>query len=374
MLNILACLVLGSGSDTLPNEVAALENLHEIWRVATGGTSHDFEVSTRRLSQDRPLGDLGLWSRSRQKPHQTQNSVLYRLSDGSIVSAQFDRDKDTAYMPVHEESDLRERAVKIAALLTPKRFSSRSEQSFFHQDRSEFWLQWSYVVDGYPTHQGPLFLALDARTSKPVRLHAPSFDWKTDAIVKPKFTEEECYKVAWAKYLEVKPIAVALHSRKGARWVAPRFEQDPAELAKATVPIAYWASDKYRAHLAEQRAALAYSFGFGWQDVLVDAVTGEAMLVWGGNLYGDQYDTLFHTSRNLTGRVWHLPLNPKAAGTLRLIDYAGRPQTTRIALVSDNLTLVGQYFAPRKLLWVDHPAGTKCYEVTGELARVLAKE
>jgi hypothetical protein len=129
--------------------------------------------------------------------------------------------------------------------------------------------------------------------------------------------------------------------------------------------------------LAEQRAVLAYSFRFGWQNVLVDAVTGEAMLVWGIDLRDSGRSVGERTLTDpVPGKTWHLIKEPKVTGSLRVsMSRATRSVATKmIALRSDQLTLVGQYDPASKLLWVDHSAGAKCYEVTGELARVLAKD
>lgn len=364
------------GSDTLPNEQTVLDRLQGIWRAATGGANNDLEVSTRRRSEAGPFGGLNLWSRNGQKPHQSSSQVLYRLGDGTVVSAQFDRERETAHLPVLPESLLRERALTVVALLAPSRFSVRCDGQGFTEDRSEFDLTWSYVCDGYPTHRNPIQLRLDARTSKPIRLHAPSFNWRTDPAVKPRFSEEHCYQVAWAKYMEVKPMAVAPESHFGLRWVGADVEQDPALVAKATIPFAYWASDKYRSHNAEKRAVLAYSFWFGWQCVLVDAVTGEPMMVYGIDLDSQGRSSAAPPPTDpVIGRTWHLVTNPKVVGKLEPVDVKAETTagTKLVGLSGDKLALVGHYDAKTRTLKVEHPSGTRHYRATGELARALER-
>ncbi|MCC7433475.1 MAG: hypothetical protein IT363_02240 [Methanoregulaceae archaeon] len=357
------------GTSILPNEEIALEKLQSIWRAATGGTTREPFVVTNRWSS----GD----GKSGQLTFSNSDTLSYHFADTRIYSGQFAREKDTAHMPVLHESILNERALAVVTLLVPSRFTFRAEAQGYAEDRSDYRLSWSFMVDGHPTHWNPVDLHIDARTSKPIRLRAPSFPWTTDPALKPRFSEEHCYQTAWAKYLEVKPISVAAEVRYGARWVSPKLEQDPETLARATIPYAYWASDKYRVHLAEQRAVLAYSFRFGWQNVLVDAVTGEAMLVWGIDLRDSGRSVGERTLTDpVPGKTWHLIKEPKVTGSLRVsMSRATRSVATKmIALRSDQLTLVGQYDPASKLLWVDHSAGAKCYEVTGELARVLAKD
>lgn len=366
MLTLLASLVLSTGSDPLPNESVALEKLQVIWRAATGGSSAAPQTVKRRRSGD-GVAELVFGGNDR---------ISYRLGDGSIFSGNFAPEADTAHMPVVIEAVLLERIGEVLNLMASKRFTPRIERGAFSDDSNRFGVSWSYVVDGYATHRNPFVLILDARTSKPLRLHAPSFNWATDPSIRPQFTEEACYEAAWVKYMQVKPIAVAPEARFGLRWVAASIERSPEEIARATAPIAYWASDKYRLHVAENRALLVYSFWFGWQNVLVDAVTGEAICVDGFDPGQSRSAGAEDVSKSVLDRTWRLPTGSKAEGTLKVVEgQGGRSAKARlVGLVSDKLTLVGHYDRASKLLWVDHPAGTKCYEVTGELARVLAKE
>lgn len=366
MLTLLACLTLSTGSDSLPNESIALEKLQAIWRAATGGSSAGpLAVSSRRLG--RGVATIVFSGSDR---------IAYRLDDGSIYSAHFVPERDTAHLPVVIESVLLQRVGEVLNLMASNRFTPRIERGAYSEDSNRFGVSWSYVVDGYPTHRNPFVLILDARTSKPLRLHAPSFDWATDPSIRPQFTEEACYEAAWAKYMQVEPIAVAPEVRYGLRWVEALIERTPEEVAQATAPIAYWASDKYRGYVAEKRAVLAYSFGFGWQNVLVDAVTGAAISVIGADLSQSRSAGAEQASKSILERAWRLPTGSKAEGTLKLTEHEGKkPAKARlVGLVSDQLTLVGHYDPASKLLWVDHPAGAKCYEVTGELAHELAKD
>lgn len=366
MLNILASLVLSTGSDMLPNESVALEKLQLIWRAATGGSSAAPQMVIRRRSGD-GVAELVFGGNDR---------ISYRLGDVSIYSGNFAPERDTAHMPVVIESVLLQRVGEVLNLMASKRFTPRIERGAYSDDSNRFGVSWSYVVDGYATHRNPFVLILDAPTSKPLRLHAPSFDWATDPSIKPQFAEEACYEAAWAKYMQVKPIAVAPEARFGLRWVEASIERTPEEVAQSTAPVAYWASDKYRGHVADKRAVLVYSFWFGWQNVLVDAVTGEAICVDGFDPGQSRSAGAEQASKSILDRAWRLPTGSKAEGTLKLTEYEGKKSAKArlVGLVSDQLTLVGQYDPASKLLWVDHPTGTKCYEVTGELTRVLAKD
>lgn len=365
MLSLLAYLALSTGSDPLPNESVALEKLQAIWRASTGGSGWSSQAIRYRIAPG-VLADLVF---------SNNDTVSFHPDDARIVWGQFAPERDTAHIPVLSEPILLVRVGAVLKLLAPGRLTPRIDRSVYSEDSNRFLVSWSYVVDGYPTHRTPINLAIDARTSKPLRLHAPSFDWTTDPSMRPQFTEEACYEAAWAKYMQVKPIAVAPETRFGLRWVGASIEQTPEALAKATAPFAYWASDKYRGHVVEKRAVLAYSFWFGWQNVLVDAVTGEAIMVFGADLSQSRSAGTEQASKSVLDRTWQLPTNPKAKGTLKLTEHEGRrsAKARLVGLVSDQLTLVGHYDPASKLLWVDHPAGAKCYQVTGELARELAK-
>lgn len=366
MLPFIAYLTINASTDTLPNEQAALTKLQTVWRAATGGSGfRQPPIRNRWTSADRSTGELTFTN---------SDNLSYHFSDTRIYDGQFSREKDTAHLPVLSERLLLERSLAVIELLAPRRFTARYDSHGFSVDRSEFALTWSYVCDGYPTHRNPIQLRLDARTSNPTRLRAPSFNWRTDPAVKPRFSEEHCYQVAWAKYMEVKPMAVAPESHFGLRWVGADVEQDPALVAKATIPFAYWASDQYRSHLAEKRAVLAYSFWFGWQCVLIDAITGEPMMVYGIDLYSQGRSSAATTPPDpVIGKTWHLITDPKAIGKLEPVDVKAETTagTKLVGLSGEKLALVGHYDATTRTLKVEHPSGTRHYRATGELARAL---